>query len=59
MGNVLIFCLFVMERAGITRGYCHFVGKTMIKFSWDLEESWDYSTVKRNTNISLKTMLGV
>ena len=28
VGNFLIFCLFVMERAGITRGYCHFVGKT-------------------------------
>ena len=59
MGNVLIFCLFVMERAGITRGYCHFVGNTMIKFSWDLAERWDYPNVKGNTNISLKTTLGV
>jgi len=59
VGNVLIFCLFLMERAGITRGYCHFVGKTMIKFSWDLAESRDYPNAKENTNISLKTMLGV
>ena len=28
--NVLIFYLFLMERSGVTRGHCHFVGKTMI-----------------------------
>ena len=39
------------------RYYCLFVGKAMIKVSWDLAESWEYANVPGNTNISLKTVL--
>ena len=39
------------------RYYCLFVGKAMIKVSWDLAESWEYANVPGNTNISLETML--